>query len=472
MKHFLKIATAAILIASMLMGLSALLRPSLNEAENRWEYAPSNFFTSSLGRMPQNSLDVVFVGSSQIYSAISPMEMWQTQGIAGYCCATSGQTAVTSYYYLHHLLRRQTPALVVVDLLALFSKPSGGEFNNRSAVDNLPFSTEKIRLAWNIWSTQQNGESFFSYFLPVLRYHSRWKELKAADFSLRQPYDYARGYDMRYGPDRLAAVREEDFPFLTQEPTAEESPRNEASAVYFLRIAELCRERKIPLLLIRTPCVGASMEDHNSMQSFAAECGADFLDFNDAALWKRMDFHPEEDMLDAMHLNYDGTRKLSRFFAEQLRERYALPDRRGEADYAFWDRDSAVYQAELRAWQIQHCEREEQLRALTMNADCELLAVGMENANPAFAEALEIMPDPESMWIAHWDGEETRTVYTDGWSGNFAGAETEIDDTGIYMHGRNYMVGAGGLYYVIYDKRIGKIVDYGTISPGGDVSRE
>ena len=472
MKNAVKLLIAALLTISLLAGLSALFLPSRNLAENRWEYAPSNYYASGVTRMPKNSLDVVFIGSSQVYSAVSPMEMWKTQGVAGYCLSTSGQTAPSSYYYLLNCLRRQTPKVVAVDLLALFEKPAGKEFNNRSAVDNLPLSPEKLRLAGTLWAEQQNGESFFSYLAPVLRYHGRWKELKDADFSLKRDYDYARGYDMRYGSRLLQKVTREDFPMLTRAPTEEEEPVEEAAAEYYRRMADVCREKGIRLLLFRTPCAGTGWEQDNAMRRFAQACGADFLDFNDPTVWDAMNFQCEEDMLDSMHLNVRGTKKLSAFLGELLRRQYDLPDHRGEEAYAFWERDRTVYEAELRAWEIQNCGDAETLRELTMNGECALLAVGMENAEAAFADALGAAPNPESMWIAFADGEETRLVYTDSLTGFFRGMEYEIDDTGIYMHGKNYMVGSGGLYYVVYDDTIGKIVDYGSVYPDGRIERQ
>ncbi len=472
MNSFQKILTAVFLIMCMLFVLSAVLTPSLNKSANRWEYSPSNYYTNSLDRMPKNSLDVVFLGSSQVYDAISPMEMWKVCGIAGYNVATSGQTAPTSYYYLHRLLRSQTPKVVAIDSLALFSQPSDNEFNNRSAVDNMPMSPEKIGLAWATWKTQKNGESLASYFFPVLRYHGRWKDLKDTDFTLWQPYDYARGYDMRYGTSLLAPVQEADFPILTQAPTTAETPLNPDSVVWFFRIMELCREHGVQVLLIRTPCAGWSMEDHNAMRKFAEENGMDFLDFNESELWESIGFHPEMDMLDSMHLNYTGACKLSCYFAELLSGHYALPDHRTESDYAFWTRDFQVYLAELHAWQIQHSSQEEQLRRLVFCSDCELLGVGMENANAAISEELGIAPNPDSMWIAHWDGELSRVLYTDSLADRFFGLEIEIDDTGIYTVGRNYMTGDGGFYYVVYSKTIGKIIDYGSIDPQGVIIRE
>ncbi|MCR5576481.1 MAG: hypothetical protein K6F56_05685 [Oscillospiraceae bacterium] len=475
MKNFLKTIIALTLGLSMLAAASVYTMPSTDKARNRAEYAPSDYLFEGSYKMPRNSLDVVFLGSSEIYNAISPMEMWREQGIAGYCCSSSGQQAVTSYYYLREILRRQSPKLAVVDVYGLYTDPaqvSRNEGNNRSATDKMRFSREKIALSRILWKQQKDkGESFWSYLLPVLRFHSRWTELKETDLTLRQHYDYARGYSTVFGDTAYAGLTEESYPFLSQEPTDEAAERDEEAAGWYRKIGELCARRGIRLLMIRTPCSGYTLEDKNALYRLAAECGADALDFNDAAVWAQMDFDCTNDMLDSVHLNYRGAKKLSVYLGGVLRRDYGLPDHRGEEAYAFWDSDLPLYDAELRAWKIQHCTTGTKLRKLVMDENYELLAVGAENAEPAFAAALGVDPGIPSLWISRWDGAQVSTEYTEESRGFFGAEEYEINDTGIYMHGCNYMVGSGGLYYVVRDRLLGKIVDYGTVEPTGKIRR-
>lgn len=476
MKNLFKAILAAALTLSMLAAASAFLKPSMNNAPNRAEYAPSLYYSDSLDRMPKNSLDAVFIGSSQVFSALSPMEMWRAQGIAAYCCTSAGQQAVTSYYYLRSLLNRQTPRVVAVDVRTLYRDEAESarqfELYHRSAMDQMRFSPEKLALAMELWKQQDIGESFWSFLMPVLRFHTRWRELQETDLTLREDYDQTRGFNMVYGKDIRDRQNVGAFPFLTEEPTEALSEWDEEAAGWYRKMGELCTQRGIRLMLIKTPCTGWTLEDRNTMRKIASDCGADFLDFNDRELWEQMGFDCESDMIDELHLNYRGAEKLSLFFGELLRRDYGLPDHRGEEAYAFWDADLEAYDCQLRAWDVRHAHTGTELRSLVMNDGYEMLVVGMENAEPAFAEALEIRPEPEIMWISRWDGTRTSTEYTAETRGFFGAEEYEIDDTGIYMHGENYMVGDGGLYYVVRDRVLDKIIDYGTVDAKDALRRE
>ena len=467
MKNLLKAILAAALGLSMLAAASAFMLPTMNQARNHAEYAPSIYYSDSLNRLPKQSLDALFIGSSQIFASFSPMEMWRDQGIAAYCCTSVGQPAAASYYYLRYYLRSQSPRVVAVDVRGLYKDMAEESYAdqayNRSAVDRLPFSREKIELAREMWKRQNYGESFYSYLLPILRFHARWKELQETDLILRENYDYARGFDMAYGLDTLFPMTDEDFPVLTEAPTEECRERDEDAAQWYQKMAELCAERGVRLLLIKTPCTQWTLESRNTLYALAEECGVEALDFNDPELWTQLGFDYETDMVDHLHLNYRGAKKFSVWFGDYLQRKYGLPDHRGEESYAFWDSDLRFYDRQLKAWEIQHARTGTELRALVLNGDYELLAVGMDKAESGFKEALGIPQEMLDMWVSRWNGEFADTEYTFETKGYFGDEEYEINDTGIYMHGCNYMVGSGGLYYVVRDRLLNKIVDYGTV---------
>ncbi len=474
MKNLFKAIIAAILGLSMLAAASAVTKPALNNARNSAEYAPSLYYSTSLDRMPKNSLDAAIIGSSQVFNAFSPMEMWRGQGIAAYCCTSAGQQAVTSYYYLRSLLHRQAPQVVAVDVMGLYTKDAEdmrqNEFYHRSAVDQMRFSAEKIALSRELWKQQENGESFFSYLMPILRFHARWKELSEADFTFRESYDYARGYDLTKALYAYP-LTEDDFPFLSEEPTDALAEWDEDSAGWYRKMGELCARHGIRLLLIKTPCYGWTLEDRNTLQKLASECGATALDFNDRAIWEQMGFDCTSDMGDHIHLNHNGAKKICAFFGEMLRRDYGLPDHRGEESYAFWDRDLEFYDRQLRALDVRNANTGARLRSLVMNGDYEMLVVGMENAETAFAGVMGAPRDAGTMWVSHWDGTRSDTVFTEEERGFFGPEEYEINDTGIYIHGTNYMVGSGGLYYVVRDRLLDKIIDYGSVDPNDALQR-
>lgn len=68
----------------------------------------------------KNSLDVVFVGSSNIYNGISPLEIWEETGIPSYSYGSPEQKIWLSYYAIKEVLAYQKPKIIMLDVNEAF----------------------------------------------------------------------------------------------------------------------------------------------------------------------------------------------------------------------------------------------------------------------------------------------------------------------------------------------------------------
>lgn len=64
--------------------------------------------------------EVLFLGTSHTFAAISPLELYKTQGIISYNLGTPGQPVVASYYILKEAFSHQSPSLVILDASRFF----------------------------------------------------------------------------------------------------------------------------------------------------------------------------------------------------------------------------------------------------------------------------------------------------------------------------------------------------------------
>ena len=97
MKHtFLRASLFFLILAILLGGLSALFLPKGNRLEDGIQ-APELY--AFLGE-PENSLDVVVIGDSIPLSSFIPAYLWQDRGIPSYVCASTAQSAASSYSLL------------------------------------------------------------------------------------------------------------------------------------------------------------------------------------------------------------------------------------------------------------------------------------------------------------------------------------------------------------------------------------
>lgn len=157
--------------------------------------------------------DVAFIGSSHMNSSLSPYILWENYGITSYNLGTGGQPLDVSYYLLKELLKNHSDLkVVVVDLYyAGLTDPYGSEGYIRYVLDNMKLSSNKIDAIKNC--TPKNERLY--YLFPLLKYHTRWKELRENDFKFN--YDasrYDKGFSAArgaYGSDNLGDTTTEEI---------------------------------------------------------------------------------------------------------------------------------------------------------------------------------------------------------------------------------------------------------------------
>lgn len=262
---------------------------------------------------PVNSIDALIVGDSEVYNAISPLQMWKENGFTSYACASPGQALAYSNTILRRAYTTQHPQIVVIEAGSIFKDLTVGNALARIAQD----------------------------MFPLIEYHSRWKSLTPADF-VQEPKatwtDELKGF----------RVYEQTVPAAADgymEPTDEVAPIARVNDVYLNIIVDYCRQNGAVPVLISVPSVtNWNMARHNAISAWAAEHDIDFFDFNTGADKVDIDWKTQTKD-EGNHLNYDGAVIFTRALGKLLAERYSLPDHRSDARYAVWDADYDNYMA-------------------------------------------------------------------------------------------------------------------------------
>lgn len=139
---------------------------------------PTTISLRYLYKLPKNSIDVFGIGPSSFYHSFSPMELYGKYGWSVWSCGTSNQNLISTYYILNEVLKRQTPKVVVMEAPGLFYNTN--EPKIREIIDWLHFSRNKLDF---IEENAENPEAdpFDSMVLPILKFHTRWKEINRDD---------------------------------------------------------------------------------------------------------------------------------------------------------------------------------------------------------------------------------------------------------------------------------------------------
>ena len=294
-------------VALLLLALSMLFYPK----NNQQAFGMTNEAANGILGEREHSIDVVFIGDSEAFSAFSPLQMWKEHGFTSYVCATSQQQLPYSNTLLHRATRNQRPRVVILETNSIYA----------------PFSLEK--------AAQRTMQDVF----PVFEFHNRWKTLTSGDFtnSISATYsDDMKGFYLNKGVCAADATGH-----MAPSDDVQEVPL--LNKLYVQYMASYCRSIGAKLLLVSTPStICWNTARHNGMTSLANELGIGYIDLNVGST--KVDVDWSADTRDAGdHMNLAGAQKVSGFLGDYLSRLYDLPDHRNDDAFSAWNESLARY---------------------------------------------------------------------------------------------------------------------------------
>lgn len=295
-----------------------------------------------LYELSENSIDVLYVGSSHVYSSVSPEDIFKQHGITGYVQASANQKIWQSYYYLEEALYTQNPSVVVLDVFLALDSGTQTEAYNRMAIDMMALSPAKLKSIKTAVEKNPKEEDFLSYIFPVLRYHDRWESLEEEDYYYFMN-DYrasTKGYLPRFGVIGTA-FNSYDYDLST----AQAEEMDEECLFYLNKIKQLCDEKGAQLILTKFPTCWWTLNKSLTIQQWADANGVTYLDYNaNEELRNMVGIDWSTDSLDGgNHLNYDGSMKMTAVMGNYLADNFAFEDKRANPDYSKWSEDFDYY---------------------------------------------------------------------------------------------------------------------------------
>ncbi len=297
--------------------------------------------------------DVIFIGDCEVYENISPITLWEDYGITSYIRGSPQQMIWQSYYLMEETFRYEIPEVVVFNVLSMkYDTPASTgsadqrEAYNRMTLDGMRWSASKWdAITASMTEQEQKWQSMFTYVFPILRYHSRWSELTADDFTylFRKEQIGHNGYLMQTGVKPVTDAHVEkplvDYTF------------GENSYYYLDKMVALCEQYGVQLVLMKAPSLSPVWWDQWDAQMEAYAKEHDLLYLNFLELVEDIGIDWNTDTYDTgLHLNVFGAEKLAAYFGRILAEQCSVPDRRNDAAIsALWAEKVAAYEAQKQA---------------------------------------------------------------------------------------------------------------------------
>ena len=336
LKFFLKTLVFLVLLGLILYPVQRVMdRKSL---EGAWDMTNK---VAGFCNEEEDQFEVMFFGPSHAYAAFSPLVIWEETGIKSYVFATQQQPLWATCTYMKEALKRQSPALIVLECRMAWGEKEYylGKDDigvTYSYMDDLPLSWNKAELAME---SAPDWEGRLSTLFNFMMYHNRWDKLNRADFT----FDRSQARDPYKGFVMLSP-REEPQPRPAIEGIAGTAPLLEKNQHWLEEIIKLCREEGIELWIVKSP---SNLEPEekpllNTVKATAEKYGVPFHDFNE----DYTDIGLDETMFyDAHHLDALGAGKFSRYFASVMAA--ARPNLKADAGDPVWAADLETYRAAL-----------------------------------------------------------------------------------------------------------------------------
>lgn len=278
----------------------------------------------------KDSLDLVIIGASEVYSDFAPGYAYARDGISSYLFATQANSILNYQSQLKNVLSRQKDPLIVIELNGAVygdEEEVTKEANLRNYADNVPSDLIKLE-----WIARNIHENHAEYLFPIMKYHGVWSDL-AAD----QKYRKTIWQNKRRGYNYLKGILNETGVFRSTQRSMNSSlpqladskaPLTEIEEKGLRDLLEYCRSQGLKnVVFARFPHIVVKrtysrFERGNTVGDIVKEYGFDYLnlerDIAETGLDETTDFYNLD------HLNVNGQQKFTAYLTDVLKTRYGL----------------------------------------------------------------------------------------------------------------------------------------------------
>ena len=174
-KELLALGVSILVIVLVLNAFTVLVTPKRHSFGSTWGHYLAE---------EENSIDVIFVGSSLTYCNVIPALFWEQTGLTAYNVTGPALTVPSEYYFLREALKTQSPSVVFIEVTAaLYERYTG---HTETMLGYVPWGENRLLAAFSEAEPGKLGGLLF----PMLTYHSRWTELSKDDWKVfREGYD-------------------------------------------------------------------------------------------------------------------------------------------------------------------------------------------------------------------------------------------------------------------------------------------
>lgn len=264
--------------------------------------------------MPEQSIDLLFVGSSHCHNGFIPSIFDSITGMCSFNIASSSQSPRTSYHLIKEVLKNHNPQIIVFEIHS-YPLSIKDEFENVSFnFDYMNFSIGKYELITSLPLRKQ-----IQLVFPVFRYRDYFYQISNPE-TIKLDLIFDKGYytiRSKTKCDNSCEIINEQINRLNKITNI-----NKCQEIYVQKIIDLCSKNNMELYLVTTPFNVAYFDQYTYSKKFvkifkqiAKNANVSYYDLNVDAYT----YLDSCDFKDFDHLNYSGAKKVSAYVADVIK---------------------------------------------------------------------------------------------------------------------------------------------------------
>ncbi len=328
-KSIVKVFSFVLVLALILEVFSLGSFSKMNAMTYKNHYSKTYSFLAE----PDNTVDIAGIGSSDLYSAFVPMQVFENYGYTSTVISSPHQTTVESFGFMKDMLKTQSPKVIIIETDMLYE--NAPKFNGKAVTekkfDNV---TAKVSAFFDNFSAERFEDVVTSHY-SVFTFHDKWK-----DFNLLKPHNPFKSETFKtcdHGYNFNDSVKPADVNEKMKKTDVTE-PIPSEDLTYLRKMIDTCKDKGIKVFLVEMPTQYSwTYARHNAVQAYADENGLKFIDFN--LMFDEIGLDIKKDYRDGGdHLNYFGASKTTTYLLDYITAEYSsiLTDKRNDPSFDYW----------------------------------------------------------------------------------------------------------------------------------------
>ena len=324
-----------VMVAAVLLGVLSVTAFSKEAGGVKYRNVKNKLY--SFYFEPDESIQLVGIGNSDLYSGFVPTVLYEEHGITSQMMGSPYQTPLQAYYYLKEIFKYQTPEVVMIEVDMLYDEPPGEQEPERTKRDVLFH-----------YCNTDDFQAMIEDKLPIFSFHDRWKSLIKRNTELRTPNSHGYKYF-----SKVDKIKYEPYMFETDE----KEPVHQYRLHQLDKVMQLCAQEGAEVFFIEMPTTNSwSYERHNTAVEIAEKYGTVFLDLNLLIDEIGLDF--ENSFRDkGNHLNYEGAKKVTSYLGTFIDANYPMETQNGNKR---WEQSLIDFERERLREDKRRAEQEEE----------------------------------------------------------------------------------------------------------------